>query len=162
MNREEVAAARCTVERLMRLQGLCGVRIGKVVSTTSPDKPAHCPLDLVNLQFNADRPNQLWFLDVSNGRAGCSHSICKKNCGCRVNSSMRTEFVLDAFEQALSIVSLSDKTHCFITSIVDHKMYQFGVEKDGQKLTLSPLLAAAATATTTLWQKSSTCITRLS
>ena len=57
MNREGVAVARCTVERLMRLQGLCGVRRGKVIRTTKLDTSALCPLDLVNRQFKADRPN---------------------------------------------------------------------------------------------------------
>ena len=36
MNREGIAVARCTVERLMRRLGLRGVRRGKVVRTTTP------------------------------------------------------------------------------------------------------------------------------
>ena len=59
LNREGVAVARCTVERLMRLSGLRGVRRGKVVRTTVGDKAVPCPLDRVNRQFKADRPNQL-------------------------------------------------------------------------------------------------------
>jgi len=59
MNREGIAVARCTVEQLIRQPGLCGVRPGKVIRTTTPDKSAPCPLDRVNRQFNADRPNQL-------------------------------------------------------------------------------------------------------
>lgn len=59
MNREGVAVARCTVERLMRLQGLRGVRRGKVIRTKKPDNSAPRLLDLVNRQFKADRPNQL-------------------------------------------------------------------------------------------------------
>ena len=51
--------ARCTVERLMRLAGLRGVRRGKSVRTTVPDVKAASPLDRVNRQFEADRPNQL-------------------------------------------------------------------------------------------------------
>jgi len=60
MNREIVAVARCTVERLMRRLGLRGIRGGKVVRTTISDNKATCPLDKVNLQFRTDRPNQLW------------------------------------------------------------------------------------------------------
>ena len=36
MNREGIAVARCTVERLMRRLSLRGVRRGKVVRTTTP------------------------------------------------------------------------------------------------------------------------------
>ena len=55
--REGMAVARCTVERLMRRQGLRGVRRGKVVRTTVSDGKASCPLDRVNRQFRAERPN---------------------------------------------------------------------------------------------------------
>ena len=57
--------AHCTVERLMNKQGLCGVRRGKVVRTTTSDTSAPCPLDRVNRQFTADRPNQLWVSDFT-------------------------------------------------------------------------------------------------
>lgn len=57
--------ARCTVERLMRRQGLRGVRRGKVVHTTVSDSKAPCPMDKVHRQFKADRPNQLWVSDFS-------------------------------------------------------------------------------------------------
>ena len=56
MNRGGVAVARCTVERLMRGLGLRGVRRGKVVRTTIGDVNVRCPLDRVNRQFKADRP----------------------------------------------------------------------------------------------------------
>ena len=59
MNREGVEVARCTVERLMRRQGLHGVRRGKVVRTTISDNKAVCPQDKVNRQFRAELPNQL-------------------------------------------------------------------------------------------------------
>ena len=67
MNREGVPVARCTVERLMRHLGLQGVRRGKTVRTTIPDSSAPCPLDRVNRQFKADRPNQLWVSDFTYG-----------------------------------------------------------------------------------------------
>jgi transposase InsO family protein len=60
-----VAVARCTVERLMRQRGLRGVRRGKAVRTTVPDTKAPCPLDRVNRQFRAERPNQLWVSDFT-------------------------------------------------------------------------------------------------
>jgi putative transposase len=65
LNREGVTVARCTVERLMKHLGLEGVRRGKVVRTTIPDKAIPCPLDHVNRQFKADRPNQFWVSDFT-------------------------------------------------------------------------------------------------
>ena len=65
LRREGTAVARCTVERLMRCMGLRGVMRGKVVRTTTSDSKAPCPLDRVNRQFKADRPNQLWVSDFT-------------------------------------------------------------------------------------------------
>lgn len=59
LDREGIDVARCTVERLMRKLGIQGVRRGKVVRTTVSDSAAPCPLDKVNRQFRAERPNQL-------------------------------------------------------------------------------------------------------
>ena len=65
MRREGTDIARCTVERLMRKAGLRGVMRGKVVRTTIADAKAPCPLDRVNRQFKAQRPNQLWVSDFT-------------------------------------------------------------------------------------------------
>ncbi len=107
--REGVAVARCTVERLMRLRGLQGVRRGKKVRTTVPDTKAACPLDRVNRRFLAQRPNQLWVADftyVSTWQgfvyvAFVVDVFARRIVGWRVSSSMQTDFVLDALEQAL-------------------------------------------------------------
>jgi len=65
LTREGTTVARCTVERLMRRQGLRGVMRGKVIRTTISDSKAPCPLDKVNRQFRAERPNQLWVSDFT-------------------------------------------------------------------------------------------------
>ena len=65
LTREGVTVARCTVERLMRSMGLRGVMRGKVMRTTVGDAKAPCPLDRVNRQFRAERPNQLWVSDFT-------------------------------------------------------------------------------------------------
>jgi len=65
LQREGHTVARCTVERLMRRLGLRGAMRGKVVRTTVPDTKAPCPLDRVNRQFKAERPNQLWVSDFT-------------------------------------------------------------------------------------------------
>ncbi len=109
MNREGVTVARCTVERLMRQLGLRGVIRGKVVRTTVPDTKVACPLDRVNRVFKADRPNQLWVSDftyVSTWQgwlyvAFVIDVYARRIVGWRVSSTMRTNFVLDALEQAL-------------------------------------------------------------
>jgi putative transposase len=63
--REGTVVARCTVQRLMRRLGMRGVMRGKVVRTTVSDSNAPCPLDRVNRQFRAERPNQLWVSDFT-------------------------------------------------------------------------------------------------
>ena len=63
--REGCAVARCTVERLMRSMGLCGVVRGKVKRTTIGSDRDPRPLDLVHRKFSADRPNRLWVADFT-------------------------------------------------------------------------------------------------
>ena len=107
--REGVAASRCTVERLMRRLGLQGVRRGKGVRTTVPDAKAACPLDRVNRQLKAQRPSQLWVADFTcvstwQGFVYVAFGVdvfARCIVGWRVSSSMQTDFVLDALEQAL-------------------------------------------------------------
>jgi len=65
LNRESIKVARCTVERLMKTLGLEGVRRGKRCITTIPDELADKRQDLVNRQFTAARPNQLWVADIT-------------------------------------------------------------------------------------------------
>jgi putative transposase len=67
LEREHVAVARCTVERLMRRLSFEGVRRGKNVKTTIADPALPCPLPAGsgNRQFKADRPNQLWVSDFT-------------------------------------------------------------------------------------------------
>ena len=65
MRREGYDLARCTVERLMRDIGIEGVRRGKKIKTTCPNKALPCPLGRVNRQFRATMPNQLWVSDFT-------------------------------------------------------------------------------------------------
>lgn len=105
LQHEGITVARCTVERLMRHLGLRG----RVVRTTFSDATAPCPLDRVNRQFKVERPNQLWVSDftyVSTWQgfvyvAFVIDVFARRIVGWRVSRSMRTDFVLDALEQAL-------------------------------------------------------------
>lgn len=109
LNREGITVARCTVQRLMKRHGLRGVMRGKRVRTTIPDQSAPCPLDRVNRHFKAERPNQLWVSDftyVSTWQgwlyvAFVIDVFARRIVGWRVSTSMTTDFVLDALEQAL-------------------------------------------------------------
>ena len=110
MNREQIHVARCTVERLMQNMGLQGVRRGrKKVWTTTPDPAQPRPPDLVKRNFVATRPNQLWVSDftyVSTWQgftyvAFVVDVFSRYIVGWRVSSTMHTDFVLDALEQAL-------------------------------------------------------------
>ena len=109
LRREGIPAARCTVERLMRREGLCGVVRGRKKRTTIPADAAQCPLDRVQRQFIASRPNELWIADFTyvatwTGFVYVAFVIdvfARCIVGWRVSRSMQTDLVLDALEQAL-------------------------------------------------------------
>lgn len=65
LGRENVVVARCTIERLMRSLDLQGVVRGRKCRTTIPNDCAERPLDRVNRQFRASRPNELWVADFT-------------------------------------------------------------------------------------------------
>jgi len=65
LNREGIPVARCTVERLMRAEGLRGIRREKRRRTTIADgAETERPEDLVKRRFVAEAPNQLWVADL--------------------------------------------------------------------------------------------------
>ena len=109
LRREGTAVARCTVERLMRRDRLCGVVRGRKKRTTIPADAAQCPLDRVQRQFVASRPNELWIADFTyvatwTGFVYVAFVIdvfARCIVGWRVSRSMQTDLVLDALEQAL-------------------------------------------------------------
>lgn len=65
LKREGFGVARCTVERRMGVLGLPGALRGKPGKTTISDEAAKRPADLVNRQFVAERPSQLWVADIT-------------------------------------------------------------------------------------------------
>ena len=80
LNREGIRVARCTVERLMCLYGLEGIRRGKKHKTTVLDENAPRPADLVDRQFEAIRPNQLWVADIERHEALLNRAVVKGHC----------------------------------------------------------------------------------
>jgi putative transposase len=110
LRREGHRVARCTIERVMRAMGLRGVSRGRAwVTTTRADAAAERPADLVDRRFAATRPNQLWVADftyVATWRgfvyvAFVIDVFARRIVGWRVSASLRTDFVLDALEQAI-------------------------------------------------------------
>jgi len=109
LHREHIPVARCTVERLMRQDGLKGVVRGRRTRTTIPADIAQKPLDRVQRRFAASRPDELWVADFTfvatwAGFVYVAFVIdvfARRIVGWRVSRSMRTELVLDALEQAL-------------------------------------------------------------
>ena len=120
LKREGGAVARCTTARLMRRLGLRGVVRGKVVKTTHGDKATPCPRDQVNRQFKAARPNALWVSDFT-----------------YVSTSARTDFVLDALEQALHarcradderLIHHSDRGVQYVSIRYSERLAEAGIE----------------------------------
>ena len=145
LQREGFAAARCTVERLMRRLGIQGVVRGRPVKTTISDKAAPCPLDRVNRQFRADRPNALWVADFTYVSTWQGHLYvafvidvyARRIVGWKVSSTMRTDFVLDALEQALharrpfddgSLIHHSDRGSQYVSIRYTERLAEAGLE----------------------------------
>ena len=110
MGREGLRVARCRVRRLMREMGLAGAVRGRAWTITTQSQPtAERPSDLVDRNFTATRPNQLWIADftyVATWRgfvyvAFVIDVFARRIVGWRVSSSLAIAFVLDALEQAI-------------------------------------------------------------
>jgi transposase InsO family protein len=109
LNRQGVAVARCTVERLMKANGWRGVTRARRIRTTVPD-PAHTRApDLVNRDFGADRPGQLLVADFTyvpldgsgfGYTAFCIDAFAGLIAGWECSLSKQTAFVERAIRQA--------------------------------------------------------------
>ncbi|MFD6529666.1 IS3 family transposase [Streptomyces sp. NPDC060184] len=107
--REGVEVARCTVERLMRGAGLRGVIRAKSPRTTRPAPETDRPADLVERQFTATTPNQLWVADITYIRtfSGWVYAafvidvFSRMVVGWQVATSLYTDLALDALEMAI-------------------------------------------------------------
>ena len=143
LNRERIAVARCTVERLMRRLGLQGVVRGRSCRTTVGDAAADRPADRVNRQFTAARPNQLWVADITfvatwAGFVYVAFIIdvyARLIVGWRIANSLATELVLDALEQALysrtgtdGLVHHSDRGTQYLSIRYTQRLAEAGIE----------------------------------
>ncbi len=142
-HREGRPVARCTVERLMRSLGISGVVRGRRFKTTIADDKADRPSDLVNRQFVADRPNQLWVADltyISTWRGSVYAAFVidvfsRMIVGWRVSRSLRTDLALDALEQALyarsdtdGLIHHSDRGSQYLSIRYTERLAEAGVD----------------------------------
>ena len=145
LQREGFSLARCTVERLMRQLGLKGIMRGKTVKTTISNSNAVCPLDRVNRQFNAERPNALWVADFTYVKtwqgfvyvAFVVDVFARYIVGWKVSASAQSDFVLDALEQALydrrpardgGLIHHSDRGVQYVSIRYTERLAEAGVE----------------------------------
>lgn len=109
LRREGVDVARCTVERLMRAEGLRGVSRAKGPRTTRPAAETGWPADLVERRFRAEAPNRLWVADITYVRtfAGWVYAafvldvFSRRLVGWQVSTSLYTELALDALQMGI-------------------------------------------------------------
>jgi len=136
--------ARCTVERLMRAMGLHGVVRGRAYKrTTIVDEAAQRPADLVQRNFTADRPNQLWVADITYVAtwtgfvyvAFVTDVFSRKIVGWRVSKSLRSDLALDALEQALhartkagALIHYSDRGVQYVSIRYTERLGAAGIE----------------------------------
>jgi putative transposase len=110
LNREGTRVARCTIEGLMRAEGLSGARRGKAFKvTTTPGDESRRPADLVEREFTAPAPNRLWVADLTYVK---THSgwvyvafiidvYSRFVVGWQASRSLRSDLAIDALEMAV-------------------------------------------------------------
>ncbi len=143
LKRQGQAVARCTVERLMRLRGLQGAVRGKTKRTTIPSDTDPRPLDLVQRNFTATRPNQLWVADFTYVATWAGFvfvafiidAFSRMIVGWRVAKSMTADLTLDALEQALwarkvqdALIHHSDKGSQYLAIRYSLRLAEAGID----------------------------------
>jgi putative transposase len=115
LGRRGVQVGRDRVGRLMRAEGLEGIRRGRGHRTTTPDeRAADRARDLVERRFVADRPNRLWVADITYLRtyAGFAYLafildvFSRRVVGWQIATHMRAALVVDALEMAVALREL--------------------------------------------------------
>jgi len=143
LRREGIEVARCTVERLMRQLGLAGAVRGRKLRTTIPDEVVARPADLVQRDFTAIQPNQLWVADLTYVATWAGFVYVafiidvysRRIVGWRVSPSLRSDLALDALEQALyarpdtgRLVHHSDRGVQYLSIRYTARLAQAGIE----------------------------------
>ena len=146
LNREGIGVARCTVERLMRADGLHGAVRGKTKRTTIADPAAERARDLVNRNFAPTAPDRLWVADMTYVStwsgwvyvAFVVDAYARRILGWRCGTTMSTQLVLDALEQAVwtrqragatvnSVVAHTDRGSQYVSIRYTERLAQAGI-----------------------------------
>jgi putative transposase len=106
---KHIEIGRDQTARLMRELGLTGVRRGKVKRTTVADQTAARPADLVDRNFHAEQPDQLWIVDLTYIRTWVGFGylalvidvFSRRILGWALTTHMRTALPLEALEMAI-------------------------------------------------------------
>ena len=128
----------------MRQLGLRGARRGRRVKiTTIADESVHRSPDLVERDFTAARPNQLWVADLTYvaSWAGFAYVafvidvFSRMIVGWRVSTTLRSDLALDALEQALharpesdGLVHHSDRGVQYVSIRYTERLAEAGIE----------------------------------
>ncbi len=143
LRREGHDIARCTVERLMKAMQIQGVVRGQKPITTNPDTSQPCPDDKVQRQFTAQMPDQLWVSDFTyvstwQGMVYVAFVIdvfARRIVGWRVSTSMTTNFVLDALNQAIcqrrpanGLIHHSDRGSQYLSIRYTERLAEAGID----------------------------------
>jgi len=123
--------------------GLQGIVRGRKPNTTIPDDAAARPADLVQRDFTATRPNQLWVADLTyvatwSGFVYAAFVIdaySRKIVDWRVSGSLRSDLALDALDQALyarcdlqNLVHHSDRGVQYLSIRYTERLTEAGIE----------------------------------
>ena len=142
--REGRKVARCTVERLMRQMGLQGATRGpRFKVTTIVGEAVARPADLVERDFTAQAPNQLWVADLTyvaswSGFVYVAFVVdvfSRMIVGWRASSTLRSDLALDALEQALYarpqsnwLIHHSDRGVQYLSIRYTERLLEAGIE----------------------------------
>jgi putative transposase len=153
LRREGFEVARCTVERLMRADGLTGVIRGKTRRTTVPAALAARPGDLLDRDFTAPAPNRRWVADITYVAtwsgfvyvAFVTDLFSRRIVGWRASTSLRADLALDALEQA---IWSRGRDGADLTGLIHHsdRGVQGGLNRSSQHLVITEVFDGATSA----------------
>jgi len=167
MQADGIKVARCTIERLMKQHGLKGVWSGKGKITTNSRDDQKRADDLVNRNFNAHRPNQLWVADfnyikTTSGWVYTAFIIdvfARVIVSWKVSNRINTDMVMVALNQALA--GRNKPKDLIHHAIEGCSIYPFATPIKSLNRTLLPLLVQTVIHTTMPWLRRSMGFTSL-
>jgi putative transposase len=153
LRRQGHPVARCTVARLMRAAGLRGISRAKGPRTTVPGDAPDTRPDLVDREFTATAPNQLWVADITYCRtfAGWVYAAfvidvhSRRVVGWQLSKSLRTDLALDALEMGIWTRTHAGQT---VDGLIHHsdRGVQGGLNRSSQHPVITEVFDGATSA----------------